>query len=64
MKKIYQTPITTTVAVNVQHHILDPSQTEMPIDPTQPPIGDGDDNYVKGRGGSRGGDVWDDDWSR
>ena len=60
MKKIYITPETMVVAVNVQHNILDPSQIEVPIGGGE--VGPDDPNLVKGRG--RVGDVWADDWSK
>ena len=62
MKKTYKTPETVTVAVNVQHNILDPSQIEVPIGGGE--VGPEDPNLVKGHNSRGGRDVWDDDWSR
>lgn len=61
MKKIYQTPEVALWQVDTTTIIAD-SETQIDIDPTKPPVGDGEGNYVKGRG--RVGDVWADDWSK
>ena len=61
MKKRYKTPEATTFElVQAQPVLVGASQIETEIDPGIT-VGDDDDTFVK-RG--RGGDVWDDDWSR
>lgn len=61
MKKTYQTPVSNQYVVNACAMIAEsPGQTEIIVDPDQPPVGDDDDNYVKSsRGGLFGGNDWD-----
>ena len=61
MKKIYQTPETVVVRCAMTQAILQTSNLEMDTDTEIGGQIDDDDRLVK-RG--RGGDVWDDDWSR
>ena len=59
MKKEYIEPATEVVAIAPCTLIAEsPGQTDLPINPNDPPVGDDDGNYVKG---DRGGD-WDMDW--
>ena len=56
MKKIYQSPMTMVVKVNMKYHLMDPS-----VRATANPAtvnNDGEYNTLSRRGGS---DLWDDD---